>query len=321
MGDKVLVTGGAGFIGSALVGSLARDGYEVVAYDNFATGTAAHLKGVIPHDHIIRGDIESWKFVNTISAVKPEVVYHLAADPYIPMSYEYPERFMRTNFQGTMNVLMTCKTFEVSRIIHVSTSEVYGSAQAVPMNEQHPTLPQSVYAVSKLAGDQLCRVLAREHGLPAIIVRPFNCYGPRETHPYVIPEIISQLAKSNEVILGNIEARRDFTYVEDTARAFCSLAQKEGIEGEIFNIGNGKDYSIGEIAKIAGLIVRGGDPTIRTDKSRLRPYDVTRLVCDSSKIRNLTGWKPEISLEEGLRKTYEWYKGNGCTWEWERRYS
>jgi nucleoside-diphosphate-sugar epimerase len=320
VGEKVLVTGGAGFMGSALSRCLVERGNDVFAFDNLATGSVGNLKDVIPHDHLIRGDVESWKFMKTLSSVKPYIVYHLAADPYIPLSYDYPERFMRTNFQGTLNVLMTCKTFEVKRIIHYSTSEVYGSAQTVPMNEQHPTLPQSVYAVSKLAGDQLCRVLAREQDVPVVIIRPFNSYGPRETHPYVIPEIISQLARSDEIVLGNLDARRDFTYVDDTARAVCDLAAKGGIEGEVFNVGSGKDYSVGEIAGAAGSIMRGGQQKIRIDKSRLRPYDVTRLVCDSSKVRNLTGWKPEIELEDGLRKTLEWYKLNGYTWEWERRY-
>jgi len=321
MGEKVLVTGGAGFMGSALVRCLVDEGYEAFAYDNFAAGTAANLKSVIPHDHVIRGDVESWKFMKTVSDTKPDSVCHLAADPYIPLSYDYPERFMRTNVQGTLNVLMTCRALEVRRIIHYSTSEVYGSAQVVPMNEQHPTLPQSVYAVSKLAGDQLCRVLAREQDVPVVIVRPFNCYGPRETHPYVIPEIMSQLARSGEVVLGNLDARRDFTYVDDAARAVCLLAAKEGIEGEVFNIGSGKDYSVKEIAETVSSIMKGGRAKIRVDTSRLRPYDVTRLVCDSSKIASLTGWKTEVTFEDGLRRTVEWYKANRYTWEWERRYS
>jgi dTDP-glucose 4,6-dehydratase len=321
MPDKVLVTGGAGFMGSALVRCLVEQGDEVFVYDNFATGTAANLREVVPHDHLVRGDVEGWKFMRTVSSVKPDVLYHLAADPYIPMSYDYPERFMRTNLQGTLSVLMTCRTFEVKRIIHYSTSEVYGSAQTVPMNEQHPTLPQSVYAVSKLAGDQLCRVLAKEQGVPVVIVRPFNCYGPRETHPYVIPEIISQLASSDEVVLGNVEARRDFTYVDDTARAVCMLAGRGGVEGEVFNIGSGEDYSVKELAETTSLIMKAGPVKIRVDKARLRPYDVSRLICDSSKVRELTGWKPEVSLEEGLRRTVQWYKENGNTWEWERRYA
>jgi dTDP-glucose 4,6-dehydratase len=321
MGEKALITGGAGFMGSALIHRLVNENWDVYAYDNFATGTAANLKSVIPHDHIIRGDVESWKFMKTLSTTKPDTLYHLAADPYIPMSYDYPERFMRTNFQGTLNVLMTSKTFEVKRIVHYSTSEVYGSAQTAPMNEEHPTLPHSVYAVSKLAGDQLCRVLAKEQGVPVVIVRPFNCYGPRETHPYVIPEIISQLARSEEVTLGNLEARRDFTYVDDTARAVSMLATKQGIDGEVFNVGSGRDYSVKELAEATGLIMRNGQMKIRLDKSRLRPYDVSRLICDNSKVRKLTGWKPEVSLEEGLRRTVQWYKENGNTWEWERRYA
>lgn len=321
MADKVLVTGGAGFMGSALVRVLVDEGYEVFSYDNFATGTASNLEGIVPSDHIIRGDVEGWKFGRTLSAIKPDMTYHLAADPYIPLSYDHSERFFRTNFEGTLNVLMTCKTFDVRRIIHYSTSEVYGSAKAVPMNEGHPTAPQSVYAVSKLAADHLCQVLAREQGVPVVIVRPFNCYGPRETHPYVIPEIISQLAKSEQLYLGNLEARRDFTYVDDIARAVAMLASKEGIEGQVFNAGSGKDYSVKELANEISMIMRGTPAKITVDNRRLRPFDVERLVCDSSKLRKLTGWKSQVTLEEGLEKTVEWYRANDCMWEWERRYS
>ncbi len=308
-------------MGSALVRRLVQEEWDVYAYDNFATGAAANLKSVIPNDHVIRGDVESWKFMKTLSTTKPDMLYHLAADPYIPLSYDYPERFMRTNFQGTLNVLMTAKTFEVKRIMHYSTSEVYGSAQTSAMDEKHPTLPHSVYAVSKLAGDQLCRVLAKAQGVPVVIVRPFNCYGPRETHPYVIPEIIAQLARSDEVILGNLEARRDFNYVDDTARAVSMLATKGGIEGEVFNVGSGRDYSVKELAEATSAIMRNGPARIRLDKGRLRPYDVTRLICDNTKVTNLTGWKPEVTLEDGLRRTVEWYRENGSTWEWERRYA
>jgi nucleoside-diphosphate-sugar epimerase len=321
MGEKALVTGGAGFMGSALVRALADEEYDVYSYDNFVTGTASNVKGVIPHDHIIRGDVESWKFMKTLSTMRPEKVFHLAADPYIPLSYDHPERFVRTNFEGTLNVLMTCKTFDVKKIVHYSTSEVYGSAKTIPMNEQHPTKPQSVYAVSKLAADHLCQVLATEQKIPVVVVRPFNCYGPRETHPYVVPEIVSQLARSEELVLGNLEARRDLTYVDDTARAVCMLASKEGIEGQVFNIGFGQDYSIRELAEKTSSIMRGTSAKIRVDAKRLRPYDVSRLICDSSRLRDLTGWKPEVALEDGLKRTIEWYKANGSVWEWERRYS
>jgi len=321
MEDKVLVTGGAGFMGSALIRVLVDEGYEAFSYDNFATGTASNLKAIIPPDHIIRGDVEGWKLGRTLSAIKPDVTYHLAADPYIPLSYDHPERFLRTNFEGTLNVLMTCKTFDVRRIIHYSTSEVYGSAKAVPMNEGHPTAPQSVYAVSKLAADHLCQVLAKEQDVPVVIVRPFNCYGPRETHPYVIPEIMSQLAKSDQLYLGNLEARRDFTYVDDIARAAVMLASKDGIEGQVFNAGSGKDYSVKELADKISMIMKGTPAKITVDNRRLRPFDVERLVCDSSKLRKLTGWKSQVTLEEGLEKTVEWYRANDCMWEWERRYS
>jgi len=303
--EKVLVTGGAGFMGSALVRILAQEDYEVFSYDNYVTGTTSNLKGTISQDHMIRGDVESSKFMKTISDLRPDVVFHLAADPYIPLSYDHPERFVRTNFEGTMNVLTTCKTFGVKRIIHYSTSEVYGSAQTVPMDEQHITMPQSVYALSKLAADNLCRVLAREQQVPVVVVRPFNCYGPRETHPYVIPEIMSQLAKSNELVLGNLEAERDFTYVDDTARAVYMLMDKQGIEGQVFNIGSGNSYSVKELAEQISLIMKGKAAKIRVDPSRLRPYDVSRLLCDSSRIRSLTGWTPKVELGDGLRQTVE----------------
>ncbi len=307
-------------MGSALVRALVKEGYEVFVYDNFAAGSASNLKGVIERENVIPGDVESWKFMKTLSITKPEIVYHLAADPYIPLSYDYPERFMRTNFQGTLNVLMTCSTFDVKRIIHFSTSEVYGSAQTIPMSEEHRTLPHSAYGVSKLAADHLCRVFFREKEIPVVIVRPFNCYGPRETHPYIIPEMISQLTKSDELALGNLEARRDFTYVDDMARAASMLASKPAIEGEVINIGSGKDYSMKEIAERIASIMKGRSVRMSVDDSRLRPYDVTRLVCDNSKLMTLTGWKPEVALEDGLRRTIEWYRENGHTWEWERRY-
>jgi GDP-mannose 4,6-dehydratase len=319
LGEKVLVTGGAGFMGSALTRRLLQEGFDVFIYDNFVTGSMDNVKSKLQSDKIIRGDIEGCKFVKAVSDVKPVAVYHLAAEAYIPTSYNYPERFVRTNFEGTLNVLMTCKTFDVKRVVYYSTSEVYGGAQTIPMNEQHPTLPQSVYAVSKLAADQLCRVLAKEQGIPVVVVRPFNCYGPRETHPYIVPEIISQLSKSDELVLGNLDARRDLTFVDDTARAVILLASKSNIDGQVFNVGSGVDYSVQDIVKATSSIMKSV-PRIRVDKSRLRPFDLPRLLCDNSKVRNLTGWKPEVAFEDGLRRTVEWYEVNGKMWEWERRY-
>lgn len=320
MSDRILVTGGAGFIGSALVRRLVEEEHDVFVYDNFSSGILSNVKDIINRDHIIRGEVESWKLTKSVSNIKPDLVFHLAADPYIPLSYEYPERFMRANFQGTFNVIMACRAFRVRRILHFSTSEVYGSAQTVPMSENHPMSPHSVYAVSKVAADNLCRVLAKEQEVPVVVIRPFNTYGPRETHPYVIPEIISQLARSKNLVLGNLEARRDFTYVDDIVRAVVMLAYREGLEGEVINIGTGTDYSVREIAEKVGLIMRGGDIAISVEKSRLRPYDVPRLICDNSKLNHLTGWRPEITFGEGLKRTVDWYRNNGSTWDWERTY-
>ena len=211
----MLVTGGAGFIGSALVRELLKEEANVIVYDNFLNGDRSNLAEVGDQIHIVNGDILSWKMYAVMKDYKVKYVFHLAAEPYIPHCYDNPEKFFDVNVKGTMNLLMACKTFDVKRVVHFSTSEVFGSARFTPMDENHPTLPFSTYAVSKLAADRICFVFNHEHKIPVVIIRPFNCYGPRETQPYVIPEIISQLSKTNIVKLGNVDAKRDFTYVDD----------------------------------------------------------------------------------------------------------
>jgi nucleoside-diphosphate-sugar epimerase len=298
----------------------------------------SHLDGVIPDDHILRGDIEGSRMFWALNKVKPEIVFHLAAEPYIPLSYAYPERFMRTNYAGTLNVLMACRTFEVKRVIHYSSSEIYGTAQfkaeatdpevwdgnmkegtTLPMTEGHPTYPQSTYAVSKLAADNLCRVLWKEHEIPVTVVRPFNCYGPRETHPYIIPDVIAQFTKHGEAHVGNLDSRRDFTYVSDHARAVALLAEKDGQEGEVFNIGTGKAWSMREVVDSLNKIILNGAGKVTISQSRFRPFEVDELICDSQKLRNLTGWSPEVGFQEGLQRTVDWYKEHK-EWSWERHY-
>ena len=278
---------------------------------------------------VLRGDIESSRLFHAMNQVKPEMVFHLAAEPYIPLGYAYPERFMRTNYAGTLNVMMACRTFEVKRVIHYSSSEIYGTNQhewnyatdeaEESMDEDHPTLPQSTYAVSKLAADNLCRVLWKEHGIPVTIVRPFNCYGPRETHPYIIPDVIAQFTKLGEAHVGNLTPKRDFTYVTDHARAVALLAEHDGQEGEIFNVGTGEAPSMREVVDLLNTIILNGDGKVIVEGVRLRPYDVDELVCDSSKLCDLTGWKPEVPFGEGLQRTVDWYKQHK-SWSWELRY-
>jgi len=318
-GENVLVTGGAGFIGSALVRELFKEGANVVVYDNFLYGDRCNLTDV-EEDHIqtVNGDVLSWKIYDVIKKYDVQYVFHLAAEPYIPHCYDNPEKFFDVNVKGTMNVLMACKTFGVKRILHFSSSEVYGTAQYTPMDENHPTLPLSNYAVSKLAADRLCFVFHHEHGIPVIILRPFNCYGPRETQPYVIPEIISQLSRGNIVKLGNIRAKRDFTYVEDTAKAAIATMKSDIPNGEVVNVGSNKAYSIEELAYLVGKLVGYEDIEIKVDSSRLRPMDVSVLQCDYSKIKKYTDWDPITDIEEGLKRTIDWYMKNDKRWIWER---
>lgn len=317
-GENVLVTGGAGFIGSALVRELLKEEAKIIVYDNFLYGDRSNLMEIEENIQIVNGDILSWKIYHVIKEHKVKYVFHLAAEPYIPRCYDNPEKFFDVNVKGTMNVLMACKTLDVERIIHFSSSEVYGTAQYTPMNEKHPTLPLSTYAVSKLAADRLCFVFNREHSIPVIIVRPFNSYGPRETQPYVIPEIIAQLSKTNVVKLGNIKAKRDFTYVEDTAKGAIAIMKSEIPSGEVVNLGSNKAYSIEELAQLIGKLMGYKNVEIKIESSRLRPLDVNLLQCDYSKTQKETGWEPKVDIEEGLKRTIEWHKDNGKLWIWER---
>jgi len=318
-GKNVLVTGGAGFIGSNIVKELVKDRANVIVYDNFSSGDMLNLEEVKDSIKIVTSDILHPRFRTVLIENDVEYVFHLAAEPYIPKCYYYPAKFLEVNALGTLKVLRACKEAKVKRIIHYSTSEVYGTAKYVPMNEDHPTRPLSTYAASKLAADRLCYTLFHEHKVPVVILRQFNAYGPGETQPYVIPEIITQLSNSNEVKLGNVKARRDFTYVEDAAKGAIKLMMCPGIEGEVVNMGSNKNYSIEELALVTGELMGYNSTKIVIDTKRLRPIDVDVLLCDSSKARKLFGWQPEIDINEGLRRTIEWFKDHGSVWIWEQK--
>jgi nucleoside-diphosphate-sugar epimerase len=239
------------------------------------------------------------------------IVYHLAALGSVPYSYSAPRSFVDTNTIGTMHVLEAVRACRTPRLVHTSTSETYGTARTVPISEAHPLQAQSPYAASKVAGDKLVESYYLSFGVPAVTLRPFNTFGPRQSTRAVIPQIITQLAAgSRQIKLGALDPTRDFCYVTDTAQAFVDLgeAPASAVLGELFNCGPGDDISIGQLAEdIVGLM--GVEADIVEDAQRLRPKDseVMRLVCDASKLRERTGWRPRYTRDEGLRETIKWF--------------
>jgi len=312
---RVLVTGGAGFIGSEVVSQLLTNGYFVTILDNFSSGKKQYLPKSNKKLKVIKGDIRDKKSVKK-AVTDQEVVIHLAALPFIPDSFYYPGDFFDVNTNGSINMLWnSIKSRSVETFVHISTSEVYGSAQTVSMNENHPTTPHSTYAVSKLAGDRAAFTLHKENGFPSVIIRPFNSYGPRFTEPYIIPEIMSQiLNNSKEIILGNVNTARDFTYVQDTASAIIKSIIEKKANGEIINVGSGTEISILNLAKKI-LKIAKKKSKIKYDKSRERPYDVNRLNCNNKKAKKILKWSPKISMDEGLSQTFSWATKNTISFD------
>lgn len=317
-GKTVLVAGGAGFVGSQLVRDLLDVGARVVVYDNFMHGTRENLEEISDSIEVVIGDsLDEWKLVQTFGQYKPDYVFNLIGDTYVPTAYDVPKRFFRINVEGNLNILMACKTFSVERVLYVSSTEVYGEAVTIPMTEDHVLQPLNTYAVSKLAADRLCFTFHHEHDIPVIIARIYNAYGPRETEPYVIPEIITQLDKGPVVHLGNLEARRDFTYVSDTARGLIAVLCSDIPNGEAANVGSNVTYSIRELAEMIGRLMGHESIDIRVDERRLRRFDINRFQCDPTKLHSATQWKPQLEIEEGLTRTIEWFRSHGRKWCWE----
>jgi dTDP-glucose 4,6-dehydratase len=308
MAERVLVTGAAGFIGSHLVERLVRRGYDVRAFVHYnAMNTWGNLeklpREVFEHVEVTAGDLADSFMVD--HAVRGcAVVFHLGALIGIPYSYTAPAAYVSTNVSGTLNVLQACRRHDVRRMLHTSTSEVYGTAQYVPIDERHPLVGQSPYSASKIGADKLAESYWLSFQTPVVTVRPFNTYGPRQSARAVIPTIITQALTRDEVSLGAIDTVRDFTYVEDTAEGFIAAARASGVEGEVINLGTGEAVSIAQLVERVSRNI-GKPLALQQDPARLRPAasEVGRLISNNEKARQLLGWKPEVSLDEGLART------------------
>ena len=303
---EVLITGGCGFIGSEIVKQLSLIGANVTILDNLSSGKEKYIKK-FSNVKLIIGDLVDYDLVKDVVKNK-EYIINNAALPFIPDSFHMPKKFFEVNVNGTINIaLATIKEKKAKRFVHISSSEIYGTAKYTPMDENHPTTPQSTYAVSKLAGDRVVFTMHKEHNLPAVIIRPFNSFGPNITQPYIIPEIISQMERSDVIKLGNLNAKRDLTYVSDTVNGIILSLVKEGIVGEVINIGSQRSYSIKDLVYLISDIM-GKKVSIEIESSRFRPYDVDTLICSYERANKILGWKPEVTVREGLKNTIEWSK-------------
>ncbi len=308
---KVLVTGADGFIGSHLTEALLKEGYKVRALSQYNSFNYwGWLEDINPSSNleIVCGDVRDPNFCREISK-DIDVIFHLAALIAIPYSYIAPESYIETNVKGTLNICQAAKDNGVKRILVTSTSEVYGTAQYVPIDEKHPLQPQSPYSASKIGADAIAMSFYNAFELPLTIVRPFNTYGPRQSARAVIPTIITQIASGvKEVKLGDTSPTRDFNYVEDICRGFILLSQCDKAIGETVNIGSNYEISIKETVELIKDIMHS-DVKLITDEQRIRPEksEVFRLWCDNRKMKALTGYEPKYSIKEGLEKTVEWF--------------
>ncbi len=309
----VLVTGAGGFIGSHLVEALLAKGARVRAFVRYNSRGDPGLLQMCPPDlaerlEIIPGDLRDADAIHA-AARDCEAVFHLGALISIPYSYRHPSEVAEVNFMGTLNVLMACRDLKIPRLIHTSTSEVYGTARRAPIDEEHPLQGQSPYSASKIGADKLAESFYCAYNLPVVTVRPFNTFGPRQSARAVIPTIITQALVHNTIHLGNLDTTRDFTFVSDTVAGFMAAAATVGVEGGVFNLGTGIEIRIGDIAEQIAHKV-GKSVRIEVDAHRLRPQksEVFRLISDNRLAREKLGWSPQISLDEGLDRTIDWIR-------------
>jgi NAD dependent epimerase/dehydratase len=311
-GNRVLITGADGFIGSHLVELLAKRGAQVRAlslYNSFNDWGWLESLQCLHEISVVTGDIRDPHLCEELTK-DIDVIFHLAALIPIPYSYRAPTSYVDTNAVGTLNICQAALRAGVQRIIHVSTSEVYGTARYVPIDEAHPLQPQSPYSASKVGADAIAKSFHCSFGLPVVIARPFNAFGPRQSARAIIPTIISQLAAGcGEVNLGDTEPTRDFTYVEDTCAGLVTIAEMEGGLGEVFHIGSNFEISISKLFQLIAELMQS-EARIRVDGARKRPEgsQVFRLWCNNEKLARATGFRPQTSLRDGLTETIRWFR-------------
>ena len=310
---RVLVTGAGGFIGSHLTETLLEICAQVRAFVHYNSRNDWGFLEELSSDakssiEVFSSDLRDYHAVKKATR-KIDIVFHLGASISIPYSVAFPNDVVQTNVMGTLNVLNASLESEVTKIIHTSTSEIYGSAQYVPIDEKHPLSPQSPYAASKIAADKFAEAYYHSYNLPITILRPFNTFGPRQSLRAIIPTVITQLFEGNKVIVGNLEPRRDFTFITDTVAGFVMLANKDGVDGQTFNLGTKKDISIRELIDLISRII-GVEPEIEVQQNRIRgnQVEVMQLLSDNTRASKILGWQPTFTLEEGLKLTIEWLK-------------
>ncbi|HML73241.1 MAG TPA: SDR family NAD(P)-dependent oxidoreductase [Anaerohalosphaeraceae bacterium] len=313
---KILVTGAGGFIGSHLVEALLERGANVRAFVRYNGRNDWGMLSDLPVESqksldVISGDIRDPFFVR--KAVQGcDAVFHLAALIGIPYSYVAPCDYVAVNIQGTVNILQACRDEQTPRLVHTSTSETYGTALYVPIDEKHPMQGQSPYSASKIGADKMAESYYNSFGLPVVIVRPFNTFGPRQSARAFIPTVITQALTRDKIVMGSLEPVRDMTFVKDTAEGFITVGLCDEAIGQTVNLGVGGGQTVGEMAKLILKLAGKPDMPIIQDTQRIRPSksEVMRLISDNSKARTVCGWQPKYSLEEGLKQTLEWIRHN-----------
>ena len=312
---RVMVTGAGGFLGSHLVEQLLAEGAEVRAFVRYnSRGDPGLLRLIQTKDRsrleIVAGDLRDENAIRK-AVEASQIIFHMGAMISIPYSYRHPVEVAETNFMGTLNILVACRDYKVERLIHTSSSEVYGTALQVPIKESHPLQGQSPYSASKIGADKLAESFFCAYELPVVTVRPFNTYGPRQSARAVIPTIITQALSLNSIRLGNQNTSRDFTFVKDTIAGLMKAAESTGVEGQVLNLGTGQEIRIGDLAQ--KIIQKIGRPVeIDMDPVRLRPErsEVLRLLSDNTLARKSLGWEPKVSLDDGLNETIDWIKAH-----------